>query len=251
MAPRDLAAIALLAAIIPSCSAGKKLHPCPAPTIRLWCRCEVAQTTGERAAAGLPVACTIPFAATACVDSDPMGGFSQFLTTALDKLRDVYSSPNGMPYVVVGDRAFYLRCPTRTADGKNSDCVSDQPGNPWPTLPVADLDSASPMAPGTKPQGGPGGSGTGTGTGTEGGDCALCLATAPCDGLTQDQCVTMHCAAICPWDDAPAATCSLPVGVGSGGGTPDCVGPGAECGVGATCCAGLYCYGTDVGAVCM
>lgn len=233
--------------LIPSCSGAGKLKPCQAPNVRLWCRCEVAQSTEARAAAGLPVACTIPFVATKCVDKDAMGGMMEFMS-GLDKLTASYTGPGGWPpYITVGDNAYWLRCPAKTPDGY-SDCVSGQPGNPWPTLPVADLESANPITPGIRPQC-VGCGGSVAGTGTEGGDCAICLADAPCDGLTRDQCITMHCAAVCPWDSMAAMTCQPPPGGGIT--SPDCVGAGASCGVGASCCAGMVCYASDVGATCM
>ncbi len=235
---------ALLSATVPSCAAGKKLPPCASPNVRTWCRCEIEQTTKARAAAGLPAACSTPFVATKCVDKDAMGGFREFLS-GLDKIRELFST-RGLPYVTVGENAFWVLCPKKDGDG-NSDCASDQPGNPWPSFPVADLDSSAPLAPGLRPQGGPGGSGSDTGP-TEGGGCSLCLADAPCDGLTPQECTTMHCAAVCPWDDVPAATCQDPgIGLPTG---PTCAVDGASCGVGATCCAPLICYASDVGAMC-
>lgn len=241
---------------VPGCGAGKKLPPCPSTDIRVWCRCEVAQTTEERAAAGLPVACTIPFVATTCAEKSEFGGMSPGgsteLIAAIHKFESNYADPSGWPpYLVVDGKAYWLRCPAQTDKGY-ADCITNnQPTNPWPSYPVADLDSANPIKPGLKPQGF-GGSGTGGGA-TEGGDCAICLANAQCDGLTQDQCVTMHCAAVCPWDNMPAATCQDTGGAGGSpiGSGPSCAASGEACGIGASCCDGLYCFASDVGSVCM
>jgi hypothetical protein len=231
------------------CSATGKLPPCQVPNPRrLWCRCEVAQTTEARAAAGLPVACTIPFATTMCVDQSP-GGFAEFLT-GLGKIKSQYSAPGGWPqYVTVGTDAYWLRCPANNADG-TADCVlNGQPTNPWPTLPVADLDAPNPITPGIKPLGYGGadtGGGGGGGGSAEGGDCAICLASADCTGLTQDECTTMHCAAVCPWDSVPAMQCTSAPTV------PDapCAEAGSPCDS-VVCCAGLFCTPTDLGTTCM
>lgn len=243
-----LASLPILSALcLSSCSATGKLPPCQAPNARLWCHCEVAQTTEARAAAGLPVACTIPFVATSCVDShDAVGGFMEFVSR-LGKFNVAYSGPGGWPpYLVVGENAYWLRCPVKL-EGGGSDCITNgQPTNPWPSWPVADLDSANPIKPGLRspPRGGgvpgpPGGGGDGVGGGSgESGDCSLCLADAPCSGLTQDQCVTMHCAAVCPWDSNPAMTCE-----DTGGGviTPTCAASGEGCSADMVCCEPLAC----------
>lgn len=249
-----LLCLAALATLAPSCSAAGKLPPCQAPNTRMWCRCEVAQTTEARAAAGLPVACVIPFVATKCVEGGAPGapnavgdgGLMEFLS-GLDKLTASYAAPGGWPpYVVVDGNAYWLRCPAKTDSGY-ADCVtSGQPTNPWPSYPVANLDSASPITPGIKPQGGPGDPGAGGGAG-EGGDCAICLADAACSGLTPAECTTMHCAAVCPWDDTSTTCQDVPAGIVSS----DCAGSGEACGIGASCCSGLYCYGTDTGSECM
>lgn len=242
-------------ATVSSCGVGKKLPPCYAINARIWASCEVSQSTVERGAAGLPASCVIPFAATKCVETSGGGtvnanGVTEFLS-AVFKFQAKYSAPGGWPpFVTVGDNVYWLKCPVQATDGTGLDYVTNgQPGNPWPSLPVVDLDAATPDAPGLNPQG-PGGPGGGLGgASSQGGDCAICLGAAPCDGLTTDQCATMHCSAVCPYDSASPGVCQdLPPVVY--GGTA-CVGPGGSCGSGGACCANYFCYPSDVGSVCM
>lgn len=287
-----LAIVGLCGSMVPSCGA-TKLPACLSTQLRMWCRCQVVQTTVDRVMAGKPPSCTVPFATTMCVDAQyfsnttgaivppgtsnssrsgvSSGAISAFLSAVRTKIESVYSGPLG-PFLVKPDGTVYgVDCPLMPeSGGPGAQCYTNgQTINPWPGTPVADLDVANPLSAGILPQGAPLGapriepqglggqsigfggglSGIGGGVPTDGADCSACLAEAPCDGLTMQECTTMHCAAVCPWDDNTAAQCSdLPANFNS-----DCAPSGSGCDMtnDTGCCPGTYCTPSDVGASCM
>jgi hypothetical protein len=210
-----LLCVLALGAFIACALGDAKLAPCPKPSVRRWIFATVNVQTQVRAAQGLPPLCSTPVSVTKCTDANAHGGFVEILIAAKDWIAANYSGPGGWPLYATlpNGNAVWVKCPTTiTVNGQTYSEEYVQPGNPVPSNPVVDLDALHPATPGLKrppnPLTIPGGGGAGGST--IGGDCALCLAQAACDGLTMAECETQHCAAVCP--------------VGGGGGAPMCGG---------------------------
>lgn len=204
------------------CGKGQSLAPCNGAQQRLWCKGVVNQSTVARMDANIEAPlCAIPFSATACVDrTDNRRAMIEFIQDALVYLRNYSETNSGAsPILVFGDTVIWAGLPIQE---KGQVQCSFQPGNPWPTLPVVDLESVSPptFGPRPKPQSS-GFGGFGTGGGGVGGFEEI--------GNGFPQC---HDSSL----PSPLA----------------CVSPGGACSGASPCCAPMACFDTGTGSsICM
>lgn len=228
-----------LSLILTGCNA--PVRPCSSGQVRGWCLIDISTTTFEDLSNNCDPIKT-QTAVTMCLPASPkgsMGAAMALIFRVTDWLRANYwSGPGGMnQYVIKGDTIIsadfhrdpggYTACNTVAGDT-----------NPYNTSGYVNLDASAVEHPKIQPQTAGGGGGASD-------DCATCLAGA-CPmtmGPDLEMCIHDHCGALCP--RSTPGSCS--------GSTPPpaaCGAAGDACGL-ALCCAGLVCYASDVGSVCM